>query len=202
MPITTRSRESQSWTKNAHVSITGFPTLHSYTLDDRCICYLWEFLCSNVLSSTAKNSEFCLAESLDITESKRGKKTWATVRRTKEERNAQGEETAKWTMTKQQTNRSGSIHEATTQTSVVARIRLVNNWWTCECLVSCRGTGKVGTSKHYVDPSSPDSRKSLLKNTTNTWTILSNSWRTNSKDRFKPSNQRLPKALDFGPIER
>ena len=106
------------------------------------------------------------------------RKTWATVRRTKEERNERGEETAKWTMTKPQIHRSSSHQEATKPTNVAAKIHSVKTSWICECLVNCKNIGKVGTSRHCEDPSSQDYQNILWQSTTDTWTILSSTWRT------------------------
>jgi hypothetical protein len=112
------------------------------------------------------------------------RKTWATIRKTKEEKNAQGEETAKWTMTAQHTNRSSPIQEATTPTNVAAGIHSLKNLWTSKCLVICKSTGKDVTLELYAVQSSHDSQKTSWRNTTNTWITLSRIWRRKSKDKI------------------
>jgi len=123
------------------------------------------------------------------------RKTWATIRRIKEERNAQGEETAKWTMTEQQKNRSSPIQEATTPTNVAAVIHSFKNLWTSKCLVNCKITGEDETSKLYAVQSFHDSQKTSWRNTANTWTTLSSIWRRKSKD--KTSSVKASESLGF-----
>ena len=96
-------------------------------------------------------------------------------------------------MTEQQTPRSSPIQEATKPTNVAARIHSFKNLWTSRCLVNCSSFGKDETSELYVVQSSHDSQKTSWRNTVNTWTILSRTWRRNSKDRISIIHHQGPR---------